>query len=103
MLAGINHFVHPGFYLKMLNGFLPYPNVLNTISGAAEILLGVGLLFPQTRMISAWGIILLLIAVFPANINMALHKSEWTFSAMALYLRLPIQFVLIWWAYQYTK
>ncbi len=103
ILAGINHFVHPDFYLKMLIGFLPYPNELNIISGAAEILLGIGLMIPQTRIISAWGIILLLIAIFPANINMALNKEQWDFSAAMLYLRLPIQFLLIWWAFIYTK
>ena len=103
VLAGINHFLHPDFYLKMLVGFLPYPNELNSISGAIEIVLGIGVMLPQTRKISAWGIILLLIVIFPANINMALHSTEWNFSAFALYARLPIQFLLIWWAYRYTN
>ena len=103
ILAGINHFRNPRFYLKMLEGFLPYPNALNIISGAAEIILGIGLMIPATRSISAWGIILLLIAIFPANINMALHTEQWKFSPVALYVRLPIQLLLIWWAYQYTK
>ena len=103
LLAGINHFVHPDFYLKMLVGFLPYPLALNIISGAAEIILGIGVMIPQTRKISAWGLILLLIAIFPANINMAIHSTEWNFSAVVLYLRLPIQLLLIWWAYGYTK
>lgn len=103
VLAGINHFLRPDFYLKMLVGFLPYPNELNIISGAIEIVLGIGVMLPQTKKISAWGIILLLVAIFPANINMALHASEWNFTAAMLYLRLPIQFLLIWWAYRYTK
>ena len=103
ILAGINHFRKPWFYEKMLNGFLPYPNALNIISGAAEIILGIGLMIPATRSISAWGIILLLIAIFPANINMTLHPEQWKFSPLALYLRLPIQLFFIWWAYQYTK
>ena len=102
-LAGVNHFVHPEFYLKMLNGFLPYPDALNSISGAAEIILGLGLCFTSTRKFSAYGIIALLVAIFPANINMALHASEWSFSAIALYVRLPIQLLLIWWAYVCTK
>jgi len=103
LLAGVNHFVHPDFYMKMLEGFLPYPSALNVVSGAIEIILGVGVMLPQTRKISAWGLILLLVAVFPANINMALHSNEWNISALGLYLRLPIQFLLIWWAYAYTK
>ena len=103
VLAGINHFVHPDFYIKMLEGFLPYPAALNMISGAIEIILGIGVMLPQTRKISAWGIVLLLIAVFPANINMALHPNEWNLSAIGLYIRLPIQLLLIWWAYVYTK
>ena len=103
ILAGINHFVHPDFYLRMLVGFLPYPSALNIISGLAEIILGVGVCIPATRKISAWGIILLLVAIFPANINMALNKEQWDFSAAMLYFRLPIQLLLIWWAYIYTK
>lgn len=102
-LAGVNHFIHPEFYLKMLEGFLPYPVVLNIISGAAEIILALGLCFSSTRKFSAYGIILLLIAIFPANINMALHASEWSFSAIMLYVRLPIQLLLVWWVYVYTK
>jgi uncharacterized membrane protein len=103
ILAGINHFWSPAFYEKMLVGFLPYPSTLNYLSGAAEILGGVGLMLPDTRKFAAWGLIVLLIAVFPANINMALHHEQWDFSAAMLYLRLPLQFLLIWWAYQYTK
>ena len=103
IFAGVNHFWHPDFYLKMLVGFLPYPEALNIISGAAEILIGIGVMIPQTRRISAWALIALLIAIFPANINMAVHHSEFNLPAFGLYLRLPIQFLLIWWAYVYTK
>ena len=103
VLAGINHFVHPEFYLKMLVGFLPAPEWLNWISGAAEIILGAGVCFAATRKWSAYGIILLLVAIFPANINMALHASDWSFSTIALYVRLPIQFLLIWWAWVCAK
>lgn len=103
IFAGINHFWHPDFYLKMLAGFLPYPEALNIISGAAEIIVGIGVMIPQTRRISAWALIVLLLAIFPANINMAIHANEWSFSAAVLYLRLPIQFLLIWWAYLYAR
>ena len=103
VLAGINHFAHTDFYLKMLTGFLPYPVALNVISGAAEIILGIGVMIPKTRKISAWGIILLLVAIFPANINMALHWQDWGQSIAPFLIRLPIQFLLLWWAYTYTK
>jgi uncharacterized membrane protein len=103
VLAGLNHFAHPDFYLKMLVGFLPFPEALNAISGAAEILVGIGVMIPQTRRFSAWALIALLIAIFPANINMAIHHQNWNFSQIALYLRLPIQFLLIWWAWLYTR
>jgi uncharacterized membrane protein len=101
--AGLNHFVAPGFYEKMLVGFLPYPVALNYLSGIAEILGGIGLMVPAFRKFSAWGLIILLIAVFPANINMAIHSERWDILRAILYLRLPLQFLLIWWAYQYTK
>jgi uncharacterized membrane protein len=103
ILAGINHFWSPGFYEKMLTGFLPYPATLNYLSGAAEILGGVGLMMRDTRKFSAWGLIVLLIVIFPANINMAWHHEQWDFSAVMLYIRLPFQLLFIWWAYQYTK
>ena len=103
VLAGANHFINPAFYLKMLDGFLPYGDLLNVMSGGAEIILGIAVCFLRTRKLAAYGIILLLIAVFPANIYMAVHHEAWNLSALGLYLRLPVQFLLIWWAYIYTK
>ena len=103
ILAGVNHFIKEGFYEKMLAGFLPFPEALVYISGVAEILCGVGLMVPSTRRMAAWATVLLLVAIFPANINMALHREKWDYSALMLYLRLPIQFLLIWLAYIYTK
>ncbi len=102
-LAGINHFRSPGFYLAIMPPFLPYPNLMNTLSGLAEISLGIGLLFPQTRVWAAWGVIALLIAIFPANIYMAIADKFTRISPLIRWGRLPIQGVLIWWAYQYTK
>lgn len=102
--AGINHFLNEPFYTKMMPAGLPYPVELVYISGVIEILLGIGLFFPFSRRISAIGIVLLLIAVFPANVNMALHYKDWsTGSPLPFYLRLPIQVLLIWWAYAYFK
>lgn len=102
VIAGINHFWHPDFYLKMLVGF-PYPVASNIISGFAEIILGIGVCVPVTRRISAWGIILLLVAIFPANINMALHWQDYGNTVAPFLIRLPIQFLLIWWTYVYAK
>ena len=102
IFAGINHFWNPAFYIKMIKNFLPWAIQIVYLSGAAEILLGIGVCIPETRKVSAIGIIILLIAIFPANINMALHPKEWGFSPWSLYLRLPLQLVLIYWAYIYT-
>lgn len=103
ILAGINHFWHEPFYTKMIYDFLPCPIQLVYVSGIAEILCGIGLLIPATRSVAAWGTIALLIAVFPANIYMAMHPEQWGVSSTGLYVRLPIQLILIWWAYTYTK
>lgn len=101
ILAGILHFVKPKMYLKIIPPYLPFPIVLNYLAGAFEILLGVGLLFEHTRSAAAFGLILLLLAVFPANIYMYQHGAK-NFPKWALLLRLPLQFVLIAWAYLYT-
>ena len=76
---------------------------INVIVGIAEILGGVGLLIPQTQQWAAWGIIALLICVFPANIYHLTSRGAGTrVPIWFLWLRLPLQFVLIAWAYSYT-
>jgi len=102
ILAGINHFWHEYFYVKIIDGFLPYPRLLVYISGVAEVLCGAGLLFPSTCKAAAWGTIALLIAIFPANIRMAIQAPQFHISSIILYMRLPLQLVLIWLAYLYT-
>ncbi len=103
-LAGVNHLWHPGFYLDIMPPWLPWPQALVLISGLLEMLLGVLLLIPVTRRMAAWGIILLLIAVFPANIQMLLNYVHQDNPGLWLaILRLPVQFLLIWWAYVFTK
>jgi uncharacterized membrane protein len=104
IVAGINHFWHPQMYLKIVPHFLPLHEALNYLTGVLEILLGF-LLFPKvTRNIAAWGLAILLVLIFPANIQMAIdytkenHPQKWL-----TYLRLPLQFLLIWWALQYTN
>ncbi|WP_247235015.1 DoxX family protein [Telluribacter sp. SYSU D00476] len=103
IVAGILHFVIPKFYLRIMPPFLPAHQLLVALSGVAEILLGVAMFFPATRSWAAWGIILLLIAVFPANIYMAYADKFQHLSPLVRWGRLPLQFLLIWWAYQYTR
>ncbi|MEO7924962.1 MAG: DoxX family protein [Chitinophagaceae bacterium] len=104
VIAGINHFVNPGFYKKIMPPWLPWHHGLIYASGAGEILLALLLIPSQTRKLAAGCIIVLLIVVFPANVQMMLnyravqHPLLWV-----AILRLPLQLVLIWWAYQFTR
>ena len=100
--AGLNHFINPKGYLAIMPPYIPAHNLMVMLSGIAEIILGIGLLFPATRSLSAWGIMLLLIAVFPANIYMATSNRFRKFPAWLRWARLPLQGILIWWAYRYT-
>lgn len=100
--AGLNHFHDPEMYLGMMPTWIPSPAACNWISGAAEIAGGVGLLLPSLRRIAGWGLIALLIAIFPANIHAALvgQIPGLDVSPLALWLRLPFQPVFIgvvWW------
>lgn len=106
IVAGISHFVVPQPYIRIVPGFLPAPAALVYASGVIEVLLALGLLLPSTRQVSAWGLVILFIAVYPANLNMAFNHIQisgipdtWWFHA----IRLPFQFVLIAWAYWYTR
>ena len=102
--AGVNHFLDPAFYENITPPYLPWSHALVIISGVAEIVLGLGLLIPRLSQLSAWGIIALLIAVFPANIHMAIHPELYpTIPIAALWLRLPLQGLLVLWAYWYTS
>ena len=100
--AGANHFRDPALYLAMMPPWLPWPEAMNVISGVAEILGGVGMLIPQTRRWAGWGLIALLIAVFPANLHVAMQgqMEGLDVSPTMLWLRLPFQAVfiaLVWW------
>jgi uncharacterized membrane protein len=101
--AGVNHFIVTDFYLRMMPTYLPWHLELVQVSGVAEVVLGILLLVPDKAPIAAWGLIALLVAVFPANLNMALHPEAFPqFGRTALWLRLPIQALLIAWAFWYT-
>jgi uncharacterized membrane protein len=102
--AGVNHFRATGFYLRMMPRYVPFHLAMVQISGVAEIALGTLLLVPAATVEAAWGLIALLIAVFPANLQMALHPETFPeFTSRALWLRLPLQGVLIGWAYWLTR
>lgn len=104
ILAGINHFINPQFYLRMMPPVLPAHLFLVYLSGVFEILFGVLLLIPRFSRSAAWLLIALLIAVFPANIYMAMNPQSFPeFSQTALYIRLPLQLVLIAWAFWFTR
>ncbi|MBL4762192.1 MAG: DoxX family protein [Gammaproteobacteria bacterium] len=98
--AGINHFVHPAFYLSIMPAYLPAHAMLVVISGVFEILGGIGLMIKRTRKLAGIAVILLMIAIFPANLYMAMEPEQFPqFSMLSLYLRLPLQFALIAWVW----
>lgn len=102
--AGILHFVNPEFFLRIVPPLLPKPLFIVYLSGIFEIALGTLLLVPKFSRLAAFGLIALLIAVFPANIYMALNPQIFAdYNPLMLYLRLPIQILLIFWAYWLTK
>ena len=103
VFAGINHFVNPAFYLDIMPPYIPWHGPLVFLSGVAEVALGALVLVPRWSALAAWGLILLLIAVFPANLHMALNPERYPDVAPAvLWLRLPLQGVLILWAWWHT-
>lgn len=99
--AGFSHFKNPKFFLKITPPFVPFPEAMNIIIGIAEIALAVMLLFPQTRSWAAWGIIVLLILVFPANIYHHIKARRKGKHVKATLIRLPLQALLIYLAYIY--
>jgi uncharacterized membrane protein len=105
--VGILHFVQPKPFVRIVPKYLPAPLTLVYVSGFFEVLGGIGLLIPQTRVWAAWGLIALYIAVFPANIymltdNVSLDPKK-PLPRWLLWARLPFQLVFIAWAYSFTK
>ena len=101
ILSGVLHFFKSEFYLKLMPSFLPYPRELVYASGVAALVLGLLLIFFGRSRIVSWGAILYLIAVFPANVHMALHPEIFpTIPAWVSWVRLPFQGLLIYWAYR---
>jgi uncharacterized membrane protein len=109
--AGVAHFVAPALLARIVPEELPAPRALVYLSGLAEVALGVGVLLPRTRRLSAKGLVLLLVAVFPANVNMAVRgvgletvpERARPVATAAAWLRHPLQAALIAWAWSYAS
>jgi uncharacterized membrane protein len=106
VVAGLNHFLAAETYEAMVPSALPAPALLVQISGVFEILGGLGLILPATRRLAAWGLVALFVAVFPANINMAVNHlplGTHELPTWAEWGRLPLQIVFIAWALMFTR
>lgn len=100
--AGANHFISPEVYLPLMPSYLPWHLELIYLSGIAEIAGGIGICLPKWRRLAGWGLIALLVAVFPANVHMLMNDvpiggnniPQWVY-----WLRLPLQAVMVAWVY----
>lgn len=113
--AGVMHFARPDFFESIVPDWIPDPKLANRLSGAAEILLGLGLIPPATRRASALGLLALTAAVFPANVDMAVNKVELkpndgrltrsvgTARGPQNWIRLPLQAPLLWWMWREAR
>ena len=106
ILAGALHFILPAPYLSIMPPALPHPLALVYISGVAEIIGGVGMLVPATRRAAGIWLVLLLLAVFPANVQMLINwRAEGVpaWKESLAWLRLPLQAVLIAWVWRLSR
>lgn len=102
-IAGINHFRNPRLYIKIIPPYFSNPKLLNSLSGVAEMILAAALCIPAISNYAAWGVIALLIAIFPTHLYMFFEeKARMGLPKWVLFLRMPLQLGLIYWAYQYT-
>jgi uncharacterized membrane protein len=104
--AGVLHFLITPRYIAIMPPYLPAHRMLVLVSGAAEIAGGLGVLLPipPVRRAAAWGLVVLLIVVMPANINMVVNHADFpAIPIWVLWLRLPLQIPFIWWAWSYTS
>lgn len=104
IVAGANHFINPGFYQRIMPPYLPWPDTLHLSAGAIEIGLGLLLLVRRCRRVAAAGLILLLLAVYPANIHVFLNRHLYTeVPELFHWIRLPLQLGFIIWAASYVR
>ena len=100
-VAGIMHFIKPKGFISITPKWVPSPEKVNILVGIVELILGISLLFDATRSYAAIGIIVLLVAVFPANVNHFQKARRKGKGVMITLIRLPIQLLLIYWAYSF--
>ncbi|HEX8052137.1 MAG TPA: hypothetical protein VF517_04030 [Thermoleophilaceae bacterium] len=105
-LAGVMHFVKPQWYERIMPPYLPAHRELVYASGVAEIAGALGTMHPRTRRPAGLFLVATLAAVFPANVHMAINPDE--FEAVpggqaALYARLPLQALFVWWVWSATQ
>jgi len=104
IVAGVNHFINPVFYVNIMPPYVPWHRLFVDLTGILEVAFGIAILAPRYTRIAAWGLIFLLTAIFPANVHMATHQELYTdVSPTLLWIRLPLQGILIAWAYWYTR
>ena len=102
--VGVDHFINPDFYLSIMPPSFPLHEEAVYISGFFEIVGGVGVLIPRFRKIAGWGLVALLISVYPANIYMAITPEAFPdIPVEMLYFRLALQFLFFYWAYSVTR
>ena len=101
---GINHFINPDFYVNIMPPYLPWHLELVYLSGFFEAAFGILVMVPRFTRIAAWGLIAVVIAVFPANIHMAVNSHLYPdISPIFLWIRLPLQLIFIAWPYWFTR
>lgn len=104
IIAGIMHFIRPKIYLRIMPRYLPKPRLLVQLSGFAEVLLGIGLCFSSTKEFSIYGIILMLLLFLTVHFYMLSgNKAAAGIPKWILVLRIPLQFVLVYWAFSYLN
>ncbi len=102
IIAGVFHFLIPKIYKSIVPSYIPFPNTIVFLSGIIEVVLGIAILFNEIRIYALWGIIIMLILFFPVHLFMLTEKKftkkipKWV-----LIIRIPIQFILIYWAYSF--
>jgi uncharacterized membrane protein len=103
-IGGIAHFILIDKFISIMPSYLAYPKELVIISGIFELLGAAGILIPQTRKFAGYGLIALIVAVYPANINMALHAQQFPMAPeWILWSRLPLQFFFVWFVWRAVK
>ena len=104
IIAGVNHFINPDFYLSIMPPAFQLHPAAVYISGFFEVIGGVCVLIPRLRKIAGWGLVALLVAVYPANIYMAITPEAFPDIPVALlYVRLAFQFLFFYWAFSVTR